>query len=85
MKAQAKSSESLLHGGSTPTRAEITKSMDDGLFQLIGEHHHEQVSVWHDAEAGYRGIIAIHNTTLGPALGGTCIHSLPQTHRSPPQ
>lgn len=45
--------------------------MDDGLFQLIGEHRHEQVSVWHDAEAGYRGIIAIHNTTLGPALGGT--------------
>jgi leucine dehydrogenase len=45
--------------------------MDDGLFQLIGEHRHEQVSVWHDADAGYRGIIAIHNTTLGPALGGT--------------
>jgi len=45
--------------------------MDDGLFQLIAEHRHEQVSVWHDADAGYRGIIAIHNTTLGPALGGT--------------
>ncbi|MFB3069761.1 MAG: Glu/Leu/Phe/Val dehydrogenase dimerization domain-containing protein, partial [Gemmatimonadales bacterium] len=25
----------------------------------------------YDAESGYRGIIAIHNTTLGPALGGT--------------
>ncbi|NIM50233.1 MAG: leucine dehydrogenase [Gemmatimonadales bacterium] len=71
MKAQVKSSESSLHGGSTPSRAEITKSLDDGLFELIGEHRHEQVSIWHDPDAGYRGIIAIHNTTLGPALGGT--------------
>jgi leucine dehydrogenase len=71
MKAQVKSSESLLHGGSTPTRAEITKSLDDGLFELIGEHRHEQVSLWHEPDIGYRGVVAIHNTTLGPALGGT--------------
>ena len=71
MREQGKSSDSALHGGSTPSRAEITKSLDDGLFELIGEHHHEQVSVWSDVAAGYRGIIAIHNTTLGPALGGT--------------
>ncbi len=45
--------------------------MDDGLFELIGEHDHEQVSVWHDGDAGYSGVIAIHNTALGPALGGT--------------
>ncbi len=45
--------------------------MDDGLFELLREHRHEQVSVWSDAEAGYRGVIAIHNTVLGPALGGT--------------
>lgn len=61
----------MLHGGSTPTRAEITKSLDDGLFELIGEHQHEQVSIWTDPECGYRGIIAIHSTVLGPALGGT--------------
>jgi len=71
MRGQAKSSESSLHGGSTPSRAEITKSLDDGLFELLLEHRHEQVSVWSDADAGYRGVIAIHNTTLGPALGGT--------------
>lgn len=71
MKARAKSSESSLHGGSTPSRAEITKSLNDGLFELIGEHRHEQVSLWSDRDAGYRGIIAIHNTVLGPALGGT--------------
>jgi leucine dehydrogenase len=71
MKERTRSSESSLHGGSTPSRAEITKSLNDGLFALIGEHRHEQVSLWSDRDAGYRGIIAIHNTVLGPALGGT--------------
>ena len=32
---------------------------------------HEQVVFCHDPSCGYLGIIAIHNTTLGPALGGT--------------
>ncbi len=32
---------------------------------------HEQVVLCHDDSAGYRGVIAIHSTTLGPALGGT--------------
>ena len=32
---------------------------------------HEQLVVCHDKSSGYRGIIAIHDTTLGPALGGT--------------
>ena len=66
-----KSSESLLHGGSTPSKAEIPPSLDEGLFDLIAGHAHEQVSFATDPESGYRGIIAIHNTTLGPALGGT--------------
>ncbi len=71
MKAHLKSSESLLHGGSTPSKPETPESLDDGLFHLIGEHYHEQVSFATDPASGYRGIIAIHNTTLGPALGGT--------------
>jgi leucine dehydrogenase len=41
------------------------------IFKLIGEHDHEQVVFCHEPSCGYRGIIAIHNTTLGPALGGT--------------
>ena len=45
--------------------------MDGALFDLLGKHAHEQVSLWHEPSSGYRGIIAIHNTTLGPALGGT--------------
>jgi leucine dehydrogenase len=32
---------------------------------------HEQLVLCHDESCGYRGIIAIHSTTLGPALGGT--------------
>ena len=41
------------------------------LFDTIAEMGHEQVAVCHDKSSGYRGIIAIHDTTLGPALGGT--------------
>lgn len=41
------------------------------MFDLINEHNHEQVVFCHDESAGYKGIIAIHDTTLGPALGGT--------------
>lgn len=41
------------------------------LFDTISEMGHEQVVVCHDKSSGFRGIIAIHDTTLGPALGGT--------------
>lgn len=41
------------------------------IFQKIEEHEHEQVVFCYEPAAGYRGIIAIHNSTLGPALGGT--------------
>jgi leucine dehydrogenase len=40
------------------------------IFDLIGEYGHEQVVFCHAPEAAYRGIIAIHDTTLGPSLGG---------------
>lgn len=32
---------------------------------------HEQVTHFHDEETGLRAIIALHDTTLGPGLGGT--------------
>lgn len=34
-------------------------------------HNHEQVVFGYDEATGLKCIIAIHNTTLGPALGGT--------------
>ncbi len=42
-------------------------------FELIEKHgdNHEQVVFCRNKEAGLRAIIAIHNTALGPALGGT--------------
>ncbi len=41
------------------------------LFDTLSTMGHEQVVLCHDESCGYRGIIAIHSTTLGPALGGT--------------
>ena len=35
---------------------------------------HEQVVLCHDRDSGLKAVIAIHSTTLGPALGGTRFH-----------
>lgn len=40
-------------------------------FDVMSTMGHEQLVLCHDPSCGYRGIIAIHDTTLGPALGGT--------------
>lgn len=41
------------------------------LFDMLQHMGHEQVVLVSDPVTGLRGIIAIHNTSLGPALGGT--------------
>jgi leucine dehydrogenase len=41
------------------------------VFERIQEMGHENVVFCHDKESGLRAIIAVHDTTLGPALGGT--------------
>ena len=41
------------------------------IFNEMQTRGHEQVLFSHDPSCGYLGIIAIHDTTLGPALGGT--------------
>ncbi len=41
------------------------------IFEAMGRRQHEQLVFWSEPTLGYRGIIAIHDTTLGPALGGT--------------
>ncbi|MFC0302433.1 Leu/Phe/Val dehydrogenase [Virgibacillus soli] len=48
---------------------EKAKSMTDDVFQTIANH--EQVVFCNDTATGLQAIIAIHDTTLGPALGGT--------------
>ncbi len=43
-----------------------------GTFEVISKHgDHEQVVFCNDPNVGLKAIIAIHNTALGPALGGT--------------
>ncbi|MGF1669497.1 MAG: Glu/Leu/Phe/Val dehydrogenase dimerization domain-containing protein [Balneolaceae bacterium] len=39
-------------------------------FSKLNERDHEQVIFCYQPDAGLKAIIAIHNTTLGPALGG---------------
>src|SRR5690349_19120172 len=70
MKAPAKSSASSSRGTS-PAVANNGATGTAGFFEALTEHNHEQVSFFQEASTGYRGIIAIHDTTLGPALGGT--------------
>lgn len=41
------------------------------IFDQLASREHEQVVLFSDPSVGLRAIIAIHNTTLGPALGGT--------------
>jgi leucine dehydrogenase len=41
------------------------------LFDTIAGMGHEQLVLCQDTASGYRGIIAVHSTVLGPALGGT--------------
>lgn len=41
------------------------------IFEYLEKYDYEQVVFCQDKESGLKAIIAIHDTTLGPALGGT--------------
>ena len=41
------------------------------LFDTLAEMGHEEIVMCSDPSIGYRGILAVHSTQLGPALGGT--------------
>jgi leucine dehydrogenase len=41
------------------------------IIEKVTNTDHERVLFARDAESDYRGIIAIHSTALGPAVGGT--------------
>ncbi len=40
-------------------------------FEYMEKHGYEQLVFFHDESTGLKGITCIHNTTLGPSLGGT--------------
>jgi valine dehydrogenase (NAD+) len=48
--------------------------MATDLVDLIG---HEQVTFCSDHDTGLHAVIAVHDTSLGPALGGTRFHPYP--------
>ena len=41
------------------------------LFDTLATMGHEEIVMCSDPSVGYRGILAVHSTKLGPALGGT--------------
>jgi leucine dehydrogenase len=41
------------------------------VFDYMEKYGHEQIIYFYDKATGLKGITAIHDTTLGPALGGT--------------
>ena len=41
------------------------------VFGQLSYDNHEQIVFCHDKDTGLKAIIGIHDTTLGPALGGT--------------
>lgn len=50
---------------------ELEKVGQTGLFAKLAHLGHEQVVFCYDEATGLKAIIGIHNTVLGPALGGT--------------
>ena len=40
------------------------------IFEHVENYGHEQVVFCHNKDAGLKAIIAVHNSVLGPALGG---------------
>lgn len=45
-------------------------SAESNVLHLMEEMEHEQVMFFNDKPTGLKGIIAVHNTILGPSLGG---------------
>ncbi|WP_090774950.1 Leu/Phe/Val dehydrogenase [Shouchella lonarensis] len=61
-------------------KMELSPSMETASWDVFAEmSEHEQVVFCNDRASGLRAIIAIHNTTLGPALGGCRMYPYPST------
>jgi leucine dehydrogenase len=56
---------------STTTLVSSTKQDTTGVISNMQLGGHEQVVHFYDEATGLKAIVAIHNTVLGPALGGT--------------
>jgi leucine dehydrogenase len=47
----------------------------DFVFKLLAQHDYEKIVFCQDNNTGLKAIIAIHNTVLGPGLGGTRMYN----------
>ena len=50
---------------------EREKVQQVGIFDKLAHMEHEQLVFCQDEATGLKALIGIHNTALGPALGGT--------------
>ncbi|MDH5396961.1 MAG: leucine dehydrogenase [Cyclobacteriaceae bacterium] len=50
---------------------QLETAQDVSIMEEIAKFNHEQVVFCNDNHTGLKAIIAIHNTVLGPGLGGT--------------
>ena len=57
----------------TPEATDEKRRMKITELETNGEH--ERLLTCADEEAGYRGVIAVHSTALGPAVGGARLYS----------
>lgn len=48
-----------------------TALIENPVIERMSKYNHEQLLFCNDNATGLKAIIAVHNTTLGPALGGT--------------
>ncbi|MCB0478425.1 MAG: Glu/Leu/Phe/Val dehydrogenase [Crocinitomicaceae bacterium] len=48
-----------------------TALAENPVIERMSQYNHEQLLFCNDNATGLKAIIAVHNTTLGPALGGT--------------
>ena len=50
---------------------EETNLAENPVIAQMSKYNHEQLLFCNDNATGLKAIIAVHNTVLGPALGGT--------------
>src|ERR1043165_5471752 len=69
--ATAPKKTSTIVNGSHPANGASTAPLErPEIFDLFRKYDHEQIVFCSDKASGLSAIIGIHNTTLGPALGG---------------
>lgn len=64
------------------THVDHLKNLPNSIFERLAQDNHEQVIYCYDKTVGLKAIIAIHNTVLGPALGGVRIWDYAHDHEA---